>query len=96
MSLRLKKELPHIIHSNQKCSIEGRSIHEGCHLNRNTIDYVQERPTMGLAILNLDNKKPFIQYHILTYGRSLMPMALEPNSNNGYIHCIIISKLKLL
>ena len=50
MSLQLKKELPHIIKSNQKCSIEGRSINEGCHLIRNIIDYVQERPTTSLAI----------------------------------------------
>ena len=59
MSLRLKKNLPNIIHSNQKCSVEGRSIHEGCHLIRNIIDYVNDRPNMGSAILNRDIKKAF-------------------------------------
>ena len=55
MSLRLLN----IIHSNHKCSVEGRSMHEGCHLIRNIIDYVNDRPNMGLAILNLDIKKAF-------------------------------------
>ena len=60
MSLRLKiKILPNIIHENQLCSVTGRSIHDGCHLIRNIIDYVQDRPAMGLAILNLDIKKAF-------------------------------------
>ena len=59
MSLRLKQVLPNVIHQNQKCSVEGRSIHEGCHLIRNIIDYVQDRPKMGLAVLNLDIKKAF-------------------------------------
>ena len=59
MSLRLKKILPNIIHSNQKCPVAGRSIHEGFHLIRNIIDYVNDRPNMGLAISNLDIKKAF-------------------------------------
>ena len=59
MSLRLKQILPNIIHKNQLCSVTGRSIHDGCHLIRNIIDYVQDRPAMGLAILNLDIKKAF-------------------------------------
>ena len=59
MSLRLNRILPNIIHSNQKCSVEGGSFHEGCHLIRNIIDYVNDKPNMGLAILNLDIKKAF-------------------------------------
>ena len=59
MSLLLKQILPNIIHENQLCSVTGRSIHDGCHLIRNIIDYAQDRPAMGLAILNLDIKKAF-------------------------------------
>ena len=59
MSLRLKQVLPNVIHQKQKCYVEGRSSHEGCHLIRNIIDYVQDRPKMGLAALNLDIKKAF-------------------------------------
>ena len=66
MSLRLKQILPNIIHENQLCSVTGRSIHDGCHLIRNIIDYVQDRPAMGLAIPNLDIKKPLIPFHIHT------------------------------
>ena len=68
MSLRLKHILPNLIHYNQKCSVEGRSIHDGNHLIRNIIDYVQDRPNMGLAILNLDIKKAFdtISYAYIT------------------------------
>ena len=68
MSLRLKQILPNIIHENQLCSVTGRSIHDGCHLLQNIIDYVQDRPAMGLAILNLDIKKAFdtISYTYIT------------------------------
>ena len=83
MSLRLKKVLPNIIHYNQKCSVEGRSIHDGCHLIRNIIDYVQDRPNMGLVILNLDTKKPLILFHIHIFPRCLMRMGLVPNFNSG-------------
>ena len=64
MSLRLKQVLPNVIHQNQKCSVESRSIHEGCHLIQNIIDYVQDRPKMGLNVLNLDIKKGLTLYLI--------------------------------
>ena len=64
VSLRLKQVLPNVIHQNQKCSVEARSIYEGCHLIRNIIDYVQDRPKMGLAVLNLDIKKRLTMYLI--------------------------------
>ena len=85
MSLRLKHVLPNVIHQNQKCSVEGRSIHEGCHLIRNIIDYVQDRPKMGLADLNLDIKKAFDTISHKYIKKYLMPMASGLNFFNGSI-----------
>ena len=90
MSLRLKKILPNLIHHNQKCPVEGQSIHDGCHLIRNIIDYVQERPSMGLAILNLDVKKAMILFLMLISLRFSKHMALDLNFSNGYIFFIMM------
>ena len=50
--------MPTIIHPNQKCSIKGRSIHDGAALIRDLIDYVNNKNLLGL-IVSLDQTKAY-------------------------------------
>ena len=50
--------MPTIIHPNQKCGINGRSIHDGAALIRDLIDYVNDKNLPGL-IVSLDQTKAY-------------------------------------
>ena len=47
-----------IIDIDQTLSIPGRSILDNCHLFRNILDYIKEKPTQ-LCLISLDQVKPF-------------------------------------
>ena len=55
---RLSKILHKIIDIDQTSSIPGRSILDNCHLFRNIIDYLKEKPTT-VAFISLDQEKAF-------------------------------------
>ena len=59
MSIRMGRVLPFIIGLEQTCSIIGRSISDNCHLLRNVVDYINSKPQMGAALINLDFSKAF-------------------------------------
>ena len=59
MSIRMGKVLPSIISIDQTCSVIGRSISDNCHLLRNVVDYINSKPLMGAALINLDFSKAF-------------------------------------
>ena len=55
---RLSKILHKIIDIDQTSSIPGRSILDNCHLFRNILDYLKEKPTT-LAFISVDQEKAF-------------------------------------
>ena len=58
LTSRLRDIMPTIIHPNQKCGINGRSIHDGAALIRDLIDYVNDKNLPGL-IVSLDQTKAY-------------------------------------
>jgi exonuclease III len=58
LSMRLGNVLENIIHSDQTCSIKGRTIFDNVHLLRNVQDYVEQKQ-MGCGIVSLDFEKAF-------------------------------------
>ena len=58
LSLRLKRVLPFIIHTDQTCSVIGRSISDNVHLLRNVFDFVEQK-NIRCAFINLDQAKAF-------------------------------------
>jgi len=55
---RLLKVLPSVIHEDQTCSIQGRTIFDNLALLRDTLDYVNITNETGI-LLSLDQKKAF-------------------------------------
>jgi len=55
---RLKLIIAECVHSDQTCSIPGRSIHDNLHLVRNVIDYCNDKKIPG-AIISYDQAKAF-------------------------------------
>ena len=55
---RLSKVLHKIIHPDQTSSIPGRSIIDNCHLFRNIMHYIRQKPS-NLALISLDQEKAF-------------------------------------
>ena len=58
LSIRLKKAMPYIIHSDQTCSVIGRSISDNVHLLRNVFDFTAQKG-IRCAFINLDQAKAF-------------------------------------
>ena len=58
ISLRLSKVIGDIVHTDQTCSIPGRTIHDNVHLIRNLIEYTNDK-NMSAAIISLDQSKAF-------------------------------------
>ena len=55
---KLSKVLHKIIHPDQTSSIPGRSIIDNCHLFRNIMHYIRQKPS-NLALISLDQEKAF-------------------------------------
>ena len=55
---RLLKVLPRIIHSNQTCSVPGRTIFENLFLLRDTLDHIERTNETGILV-SLDQEKAF-------------------------------------
>ena len=83
MSIRMGKVLPSIISIDQTCSVIGRSISDNCHLLRNVVDYINSKPLMGAALINLDFSKAFDR----------VSLVLGRNSYHGYVYYIRIFHL---
>ena len=58
LASRISDFIPKIIHPNQKCSVKGRSIHDGTSLIRDLIEYVNRNNLPGL-IVSLDQTKAY-------------------------------------
>ena len=82
LSLRLKKVLPFIVHPDQTCSIEGRSIADNVHLLRNCFDFVEQK-NLKCAFLNLDQAKAFDRVSITYLLQTLVHSALVHRSSSG-------------
>uniref|UniRef100_A0A8K9Y2W7 Reverse transcriptase domain-containing protein n=1 Tax=Oncorhynchus mykiss TaxID=8022 RepID=A0A8K9Y2W7_ONCMY len=59
---RLRKVLPHVIHEDQTCGVEGRSIHWNLSLVRDCIAWAQDRG-VHLMLVGLDMEKAFDKVH---------------------------------
>ena len=55
---RLKQVMPSIVHSNQTCSIVGRSIFSNLHLIRDTLDMMNKTDEIGILV-TFDQMKDF-------------------------------------
>ena len=55
---RLRKVLSHIVHSDQTCSVPGRTIMDNLHLLRNIVDYCEQKRCQ-CAIVSYDQTKAF-------------------------------------
>ena len=58
LASRISDFIPKIIHPNQKCSVKGRSIHDGTSLIRDLIEYVN-RNNLPELIVSLDQTKAY-------------------------------------
>ena len=58
ISLRLSKVIGDIVHTDQTCSIPGRTIQDNVNLIRNLIEYTNDK-NMSAAIISLDQSKAF-------------------------------------
>ena len=58
LSMRLRAVIGDIVHSDQTCSIPGRSILDNVHLIRNLIEYTNDKNN-GATIISLDQSKAF-------------------------------------
>ena len=58
LASRISEFLPNIIHPDQKCSVKGRSIHDGASLIRDLIEYVNRNNLPGLLV-SLDQTKAY-------------------------------------
>eukprot|EP00112_Aurelia_sp_Birch-Aquarium-sp1_P012597 Seg265.3 transcript_id=Seg265.3/GoldUCD/mRNA.D3Y31 product="Transposon TX1 putative 149 kDa protein" protein_id=Seg265.3/GoldUCD/D3Y31 len=80
---RLKTVLPHIISSDQTCSVPGRSIFDNLMLIRDTFDYC-EMKKLPLAIVKIDQEKAFDRVNWQFLEKVLSKMNFGPN----FIRCI--------
>lgn len=55
---RLRKALPHVVHVDQTCGVEGRSIKWNLQLIRDVIAWAEDRE-LPLMVVSLDQAKPF-------------------------------------
>ena len=58
MASRVSEFLPNILHQDQKCSVKGRSIHDGVSLTRDLTEYVNHNNLPGLLV-SLDQSKAY-------------------------------------
>ena len=80
---RLRRILPHILSSDQTCSVPGRSIFENLMLIRDTFDYC-EMKNLPLALVKIDQEKAFDRVNWLFLEKVLEKMNFGPR----FIHCI--------
>lgn len=80
---RLKRILPHILSSDQTCSVPGRSIFENLMLIRDIFDYC-EMKNLPLALVKIDQEKAFDRVNWLFLEKVLRKMNFGPH----FIHCI--------
>ena len=77
LSIRLRKVMPSIIHLDQTCGVQGRTISDNVHLLRNVFDYVEQKGTTA-ALINLDMQKAFDRVSHFYLFRVLHAMGFGP------------------
>ena len=77
LAARLQKVLSSVLHEDETCGVQGRSIHSNLNLIRDLIEYCNAK-NLPLAIISLDQEKAFDRVNCNILERVLQKMNFGP------------------
>ena len=96
LAVRLGKAMPHVVHSDQTCRVEGRSVLHNLQLVRDSISWVQDRG-LPLVLVSLDQDKAFDRVSHWFLFRVLEQLGFGPNFRRwiGILYAGVGSRVKI-
>ncbi|KAJ8352366.1 hypothetical protein SKAU_G00238420 [Synaphobranchus kaupii] len=82
LTARLGMAMPHVVHEDQTCGVEGRSVFFNLQLVRDVVSWVQDRG-LPLALVSLDQEKAFYRIRVSCFDSGPQATLWGAQSEDG-------------